>query len=1301
MKKLFKKGICALLIGVFVISNINTSVKAEVIDLSLSDVNDDSTLLSETYEFKGEQKTLYVYNDASGTKMTGDIIFMTGSGTYECEYIDGYIEVPFVVSDIDIYNEYKLDYNETMIEVWYTLFLSNTGDLYNFADYRRGAETECVLPDSVPEEQWTKLSGYFTKIGGRCRLQSDNKLKTGAFSTLEEDIIDYIQLTSDTILATKTNGKKLMYRVFPISYSTDGGKHTEEILFNKITQMSERELSMSNVRIDSVVINNGGIATNVSDLTPTINGVVKSYTIGDVTISHDGDTYLLTVSSSDGDVYYDYENTAIVTDEGIITFDAISPDSNIVSDAKLNNSKTDLEFLYDAGLQPGRFNNIPVVNWNAFFKADEGISYTVNGSVVGFCIESNSSMSDGKFNYVTFDFSTNKVTIEQRESSNVTVSTNSISGAIVDNKISLNNASINNYFSFAVQQLINEGYDNISLEYNNVSDKITVTLAPEYEVMFTGMMEKNYFTSSYNALSVDSVSIKEARGDWLIVSGLNLIKGLNSSRIDASKIDELLYTYEIGGFIYGIKADKSLMQIIPCFETDGNIYYTTKMIDADVVKVSREGYLKSNGELFSFDGALIRTGIINIVDGLYVTADGTYKYNGTEFLYNYATDYNVTFDLTSRYIFDVECSDDIVSIVAPNGAMLSNGDEYVCPTAGVYLFEITNTYGDTFSKKLYVGGSTGKYVEAPIASVLNGLLYLESLENEDDDYQIQYSLDMRTWNDYSEPLECTYYDSGSMGDPEYIYYRAINEEDVSDVMSVTLDEHSPFIMNVTEKMIEANNFCGYGYIDSYGLLYDLEGYYIDDDVTAAAVYSDSYSIVHKGNEKYSKVADESETLDPFMILYDGVSKYIVGSTGNVVKSYKSGMIFGNCGIIVADKWQNDWLGEDFHSISADGMISCSAGNLNVIYNPDLDIYAKDLKYYTQKDIDSYATGVDLTGVPETEDTIISVRVIEDGFTALADNGNVYMYNALYNAMIFDDIVIKDTVFATDIGMSTSVWTNSKITVDLSASDVSELYEDEYGASADLPPYSVFDENGNEVSLNKTEISPGDYRWGFEADNGTYRINTYDEYSGDELVSYKYLKIKNVDTVKPTINSSSIKNGILTFNAVDNSGGKSAISGIDKIFYSTDNVTFSEIETGQKIRFIQSDAMALSLEYVDVDSNKVYMYASDKAGNKSDIVMFDLSIPPQIEPENPQEPSHQEPIPNTPKPEEPESSSPIPDVSNQPNKDGIDEIVDPDTGINNILNIAFSVMWIASGVAFSMVILSIPKTQRKMKSLKDE
>ena len=131
-KNIIKKGLSALMVATLLVSGTHIPAKAETINLSIADVNENQDMFSKTYLYNGEYKTIYVYNDNGTSKMTGDIVFSSGFGKAECRHIDGYIELPIEIKDFEVYSTPTINPFSDLSITYELLFLGTDNKIYSF-----------------------------------------------------------------------------------------------------------------------------------------------------------------------------------------------------------------------------------------------------------------------------------------------------------------------------------------------------------------------------------------------------------------------------------------------------------------------------------------------------------------------------------------------------------------------------------------------------------------------------------------------------------------------------------------------------------------------------------------------------------------------------------------------------------------------------------------------------------------------------------------------------------------------------------------------------------------------------------------------------------------------------------------------------------------------------------------------------------------------------------------------------------------------------------------------------------------
>ena len=105
--KRIKRVISGLLSLVMIFGQIPlTAFADDNINLTPTEVREDTSVISKSFIYKGEKKTIYLANNEDGTSyMSGDIIYRTGgSGYTQVRHTDGFIELNKTYKDICIVN---------------------------------------------------------------------------------------------------------------------------------------------------------------------------------------------------------------------------------------------------------------------------------------------------------------------------------------------------------------------------------------------------------------------------------------------------------------------------------------------------------------------------------------------------------------------------------------------------------------------------------------------------------------------------------------------------------------------------------------------------------------------------------------------------------------------------------------------------------------------------------------------------------------------------------------------------------------------------------------------------------------------------------------------------------------------------------------------------------------------------------------------------------------------------------------------------------------------------------------------
>ena len=926
--KRIKRVISGLLSLVMIFGQIPlTAFADDNINLTPTEVREDTSVISKSFIYKGEKKTIYLANNEDGTSyMSGDIIYRTGgSGYTQVRHTDGFIELNKTYKDICIVN-YPTPYSYDSL---YLYLLADNGDLDTFTDTMQNETTYSRVPaqtKTIAENIKKISSGYFLDDYGNLRFI--DVLDTGNKSNILTDIEDFYVVGED-ILKVKTINGDVFYTYFAKSqyYEWDTPYLSMHTSFNLLKKKSiENGLELTVLEDTNghglkfitdkylAYIENGSSSINfINSLTPIDENTYSLFN-NKITVKYlynDNDEFIgMDVTSSDGS-----EITADVrgveTKYGRINYYINSSfefpyitipkyiDEKLTKTVYndyigLNNKSLLMGYHYQ---QSQLIDYLEVQNDR---QDPNDFSVKFDLSVPSYSTNNYYDDTISSDNVVHISISMTKKTYNIYDNNNVVLDVHPEYFSDTDEGTKLNFTALvkdiqNTYYPDYDSNSRNKGFGLLSELIDDYGDyhDVFMTLTPSNNILFPLDFSKGF------TLKTDSVHTGVADGLASYKVGDKITALLDDLvAADSIQIGDCVLTDYTSNKVYNIDGiivldsdtvyDFSNLALTDnnysyySLDINNNLILSTKKINEDydgsqflgnmstkiasnVVKFNSDGYyLTSDGNLYDMNKELQKTGVVNIQDNLYKVKD-TWYYLDTnkEFKPDYATELNVS-------------------------AYRNVCNNYV----SVYQFDfdpdlITQVIAPN-GKLLHPGESYSMYENgAHVFNIVNkygdtftktiyivGMTDITKLALNTEVTNgvvklsgisdMQYSLDNNTWNSLSE-------DGIKYESPVYLKVK-----DTSKVYKLTLDENGKADFETIQvNGLSPENFCGLGYIRN-GNLYTLEGYelYSQGDIVTAAVTSHLKRNDYDTTTEGTYVAIGADMSNPFSSNYDFSNKYI-------------------------------------------------------------------------------------------------------------------------------------------------------------------------------------------------------------------------------------------------------------------------------------------------------------------------------------------------------------------------------------------------------------------------------------------
>ena len=170
-------------------------------ELTIDSVYSNQEVLSQSYYYNGEKKTIYAYNTGDGrSRITGDIIFRIGSDKYtDVRNIDGYIEIPYNIKQIDV-----CQVNDTIAGPSLDLyFLTDTELLLTFTELDNDGYDSQYNYYPVEVSYWgvkKLLECYMLDYDGNLKFGNNMSL------TIDDNVKDFSLINNGVLRIEKTSG---------------------------------------------------------------------------------------------------------------------------------------------------------------------------------------------------------------------------------------------------------------------------------------------------------------------------------------------------------------------------------------------------------------------------------------------------------------------------------------------------------------------------------------------------------------------------------------------------------------------------------------------------------------------------------------------------------------------------------------------------------------------------------------------------------------------------------------------------------------------------------------------------------------------------------------------------------------------------------------------------------------------------------------------------------------------------------------------------------------------------------------
>lgn len=1045
---------------------------------ALSTSGNTEELISCSYMYQGEEKTLYLYSKDGKSFMSGDVMISTGNPSgYWCREVTGYIEVPFEVSQASmVCREYEESGDIDITGSSYSLFaLDKHGYLHYF--YPAGNADEYGWND-VTWNQYVDLNGHYILDNNGNLYDLTNMYPESGDYGLSDSLSD---VASYSLIAQ--SDKKGYY--YDYEEAASYAIRTDEFDYVKVNFVdgSSEIYSSSNKGFERIAYI---MAEVISDSKIRLEGTMFQRDIAIYDSANDATAYLdlLTdISTDSGYLVYEYNGVSIKAKKGS-TFDSNGLlDEIVVEGATLSFHD---QILYADNLEisfaAASTRNASRKSWKVDTASMEDKYSYKYGNASGIVSYGGRAVSKNQ-DVVLYNNHTSG-TLEFRMSGDSFL-VDMVSGTAVYNNLSYNSVTEVNEdgtILFDMQAFSDENNLYLSdltpftMTYDETQDLLTVRISMNSRlenmratVSYSGKTTSRDMTTPFNQLS----SYCGNRINKLVCELDTYMDDEESYQSDISfdfgqDIEDVsaIYTmFCVNPFTNGSLVCNTVEKVTSdgCYSIDDNgvLYETSyndlydqhmfplefgyKKVAENVVAVNSKGYyLDTANSIYDKNDNLLVTN----AEGLY---DGVYKKGGSYFSIN---------DLSKELIFDrpdasniivnVYSADDGVfieltydaadftCITAPEGCEESTENTYLVKKNGVYTFQTINKYGETDELNVFVSLIEDNGINAPVVTVTDGMISLSSSEGN----KLFTSEDQNDWLLYDKPF--LYKNT--------FFVKAVSENLMSSaIYQVTVEENGRTeVNNVSDFYLPVSQFAGEGYLVD-NRLYSLEQNYIGSYIPngLAAVYSHSenegYSdYVYKNNYGVSTGdynADHPRIINSLVLKHENVNSivkilldesyaYLIDANGTLARADRSLMsAYGGCSSTNYYGWKNEWLDENVTSVDeVKGIIKTKSGNeYHYLTSSLVATDVEDLKYYLEDDITTYGGGTITENVPESPNTIISVKVTDYGYTALDDKGNIYRYDQSLDAMV-SCVQVAGKGYNVDFAIDNTNWTNTGVEI---------------------------------------------------------------------------------------------------------------------------------------------------------------------------------------------------------------------------------------------------------------------------------
>ena len=379
------------------------------------------------------------------------------------------------------------------------------------------------------------------------------------------------------------------------------------------------------------------------------------------------------------------------------------------------------------------------------------------------------------------------------------------------------------------------------------------------------------------------------------------------------------------------------------------------------------------------------------------------------------------------------------------------------------------------------------------------------------------------------------------------------------------------------------------------------------------------------------------------VVYDG---YIAMDTDEVIWIYNNEInAMVSCGTMALDKYSVDvtvdytnWTNEGVKiyfekSDTSNAIIKEDISSLDTLWMGYDSSYLDRTNLHVEDDNSVFQIMVDIddgtlyeyfslhVGYLDEQDNIVNITPTKMTNTVTGveytniDNSTTFESHSNYYS---DKYIVEYTLSSNDYYLyvedSENVYTNG-ITLNNESIDIDAFIQ---------APYELYDEDSNLIPIKYER--DGLYSAVLNI-NGTYYIDIYNLYiDGDypdfyinmqdsycaEYLDTTSFKLINIDTVNPSIKYEYSTTGDFKFSGEDNIGigedSNSAVSGIDKLFWSEDGIDFEELTNGSTIQYIgNQNTTLLNNDTVTTNSETIHLYTIDKAGNPSTVETFNIGL----------------------------------------------------------------------------------------------